>query len=989
MISEFFDYKEDNGLVLCQDFVMAKNHSEKLYLFEAKKLGVDAVLFRRYYRDDERVPFRSEPAVCIFNKDDSFYNTNEHIKLHSALWSASKNEVYVVKGTTRIDIINARKPAERLRDHELSIENICLASGAINEFDFKRFSAHLFTTGTFWEQKELENQLDERFSPYIYLLDYLMTTRNLLLADTGFDLEPETIDKLLVTSILIKFLEEREDDHGKHTLRNIYEKYEVENFSEAIEKSLCLTIFNELAKEFNGKIFDKFIESEKEAINKTNLSLLASFLRGNINLSSKQYFIWEQYNFKYLPAEVISAIYENFIQAESLRLSGITEKGVVYTPIHLVNFLIDEVMPLDKPELFKDEIFKILDPTCGSGVFLVAAYKRLLQWWAINNSSNDNIIYPQAKEALKILEENIFGVDIKETATLVSIFGLTTALLDKLTPQEIWNNLKFNDLSERNIQNDNFFDWAIKAKSNGLSFNLVVGNPPFNIETGKKKQDVLSNDVLQKLEFKHSNIPNNNFPLHFFECSMLFGEKVCMIIPSNILLYNSIGQNYRTLLFTDFTVDKIFDFTHLREVLFTSRKKMGFKSEKKTGRTPVVALIVNAKPSLKKPIEHIVVKRMLASEKKIGFEIDYYDKHFVRWGWAIDETKQFIWKTNLLGGGRLFHLIYRLSLLPTLGEYCKEKVKNGGWKFNIGYIIGNPTQENKASFITGQDSIISINSDGTLEVELETSETFEATREESLYRPPYLLLKDVLGVKNIPAYLIETYKNKYLVFKRNFTGISVPDQDMPILKKIYDFFVNKHADLYRLLVTSTSSSVLVKQETYLNKEDIERLPFPEDEEYLKLSLSEELIKKDVLKYWIHLGKAITNNSHGSIFKDGVDKAQLKSFGDIFCDTLNSTYKNNGKSWQSVDVIFSETTIAYQFGYGYNESEASASRTLPNNAKELVNGAQVYQRISRIYQHIDGFDCVFLIKPYAQSYWLNSIALRDADDTFVDLKKAGY
>ncbi|WP_162128707.1 hypothetical protein [Flavobacterium phycosphaerae] len=90
------------------------------------------------------------------------------------------------------------------------------------------------------------------------------------------------------------------------------------------------------------------------------MNLLANFLRANINLKTNQLFIWEQYSFKHLPAEVISAIYENFIQAESVRNTGGKEKGVVYTPIHLVNLLIDEVMPLDKPELLRIILLEFL-----------------------------------------------------------------------------------------------------------------------------------------------------------------------------------------------------------------------------------------------------------------------------------------------------------------------------------------------------------------------------------------------------------------------------------------------------------------------------------------------------------------------------------------------------------------------------------------------------------------------------------------------------
>lgn len=65
-----------------------------------------------------------------------------------------------------------------------------------------------------------------------------------------------------------------------------------------------------------------------------------------------------------MPAEVISAIYENFIQAEAER-NDVVRKDVVYTPLHLVNLMIDEAMPLEQPELFDNETFKVLDPSCG------------------------------------------------------------------------------------------------------------------------------------------------------------------------------------------------------------------------------------------------------------------------------------------------------------------------------------------------------------------------------------------------------------------------------------------------------------------------------------------------------------------------------------------------------------------------------------------------------------------------------------------------
>ncbi|MDH5561991.1 MAG: N-6 DNA methylase, partial [Deltaproteobacteria bacterium] len=62
----------------------------------------------------------------------------------------------------------------------------------------------------------------------------------------------------------------------------------------------------------------------------------------------------------------MSNIYEEFLESK---------KGIVYTPPYLVNFLIDEQMPLTD---FHKTDFKVIDPACGSGVFLVAAFRRMI-----------------------------------------------------------------------------------------------------------------------------------------------------------------------------------------------------------------------------------------------------------------------------------------------------------------------------------------------------------------------------------------------------------------------------------------------------------------------------------------------------------------------------------------------------------------------------------------------------------------------------------
>jgi len=977
-------FSSGNGLVFC-------NKLEGVYIAElyhiqekAGKLGATAVLFRRKYNENNKIA-DSKPVLYIYEKENNFYNSQEHEDLHAKIWSAGDIEVYFIISETRIDIFNARKPAEVKETQELDLENLCLVSEALEKFNDQRFSAMVFGKGVFWEQEDFfddkkkdffRNQLREENTPFHRLSQHLMAVRRYLHdKQKELSIEKETIDKLLIICILVKFLEEIKDDKGKHTLRKIYKKHKMNNFAEALEKGKCISVLDELAGEFNGSIFDNFEDGEKTKIKQADLKSVADFLEARLDIAEKQYFLWKQYSFNHLPIELISSVYENFLQKE--------DKGVVYTPPFLVNFLVDEVMPLDKAEkYFSQNGFKVLDPTCGSGVFLVAAYKRMLQWWSVNHYKKTlKIEFAKKNVCQKILRDNIFGVDTYETATFITIFSLTIALLDKLEPKEIWNNLKLNRL-KNNIQTQNFFEWADDDKNQGEKFDLVIGNPPFNPKSGINRKEAVSDAQIQRFGISNKDIPNNNFALKFFEGAMFFGKTACMILPSNVLLYykSKTAQKYRNRIFTKFTVEKIFDFTHLRRELFGSAD------------TPVCAVLASPTENNGNVIEHIIIKRIISSEKKIAFETDHYDRHFVRHDWATDEKKQFIWKTNLLGGGRLFHLIYRLSLLPTL----KAFIDSNNWKEIRGFEGGTK------SVVKNQDRIINIKENGEPVIKRNTDIRSDKLKDRFMYKPPFMIIDQVLGKNSLPACFIPENNNftkkSHLYYNRDFIGISAPQKDENTLKDIFDFIRLRKTDNQlncQLYVLATSSSSLVLTETDINKSEILSVPyFYDDEEYLQLSKTEKILQDDVLEYYIHLGKSISEKGKGRKLHEKVSKKQLERFGETFCDILNPIYAKNGKSWQCGKFCQTQSFTICQFGYGKNKGLSfQMTGKLDEVIKPLIynnssNRGAIFTRVCRIYKHLSGYDCVFLIKPHAIHYWLNSIALRDADETFMDLKKAG-
>ncbi|SDA96170.1 N-6 DNA Methylase [Algoriphagus alkaliphilus] len=985
MRTQILDFTEENGLVLCGKGNTAQNNYERMYISEVKKLGAYAVFFRRFFKTKEdTVAYKSEPVVCVFQEIDLPNNSPRHKEIHAALWSEGKVDVYIIKGKTRLDIYNVRKPAKKVGKKELSVEELKFTSKVVEALDNENSAAHLFGTGTFWEQKEYQNQINIDRSPYKHLIDYLMKVRKDF-NERIEQLEPETIDKILVLSILVKFLEEKKDsDTDRSTLDEIFFNYKVDSFVEAVEKGKFLAVLDSLSTEFNGRIFDQFTHSEKEQIEKTDLTLLAQFLRADNDIDTKQLFLWRQYSFQHLPAEVISAIYENFIQEEAQRDGKGREKGVVYTPIHLVNFMVDEAMPLENPpsSFIEDGIYKILDPTCGSGVFLVAAYKRLLQWWAIAKSEETgDIQYPDVLTAQKILEDNIFGVDVKSTAIRVTIFGLTTALLDYLTPKEVWGELKFQDLSTRNIVEAKppigFFKWALDAKNEGNHFSLVIGNPPFNPEKTHSKLTVLDHEVLNSLDLKHPTIPRNNFALHFFEASMLLTDRICMIIPANALLYDKSAGDYRKGLFTDFTISDVYDFTHLRRGLFTSAD------------TPVVVLMANNRISEFQPINHTVIKRTISVEQKVRFEIDGYDRHLVKWDWAVDPKKQFVWKTNLLGGGRLFHLIYRLNLFFKFGQLISDKK----WISSIGYKLEGKGK--KAKYLTDREVIKSDTFDEFehFDTFIETNTDFAEPRNEKIYNPPHLIYKIAFSPTNIPIH----YSEKHLGFRARLVGIHAPIEEKEDLISIYNRFKNEEfRRLARFWILSTSSEALVMLETSFKKEDVDGLPFPKDQSDISFSQSENIVLKDVLTYYVHLGKQITKNSDGAILHHPVKEKQIKEYGEVLCSELNDIYARDGNSWQSGKIYRMPSYTVYQIGFGVDGGmkQEFVKDQLDDSVQKLINNdtanqGAAYKRIVRLYDHVDGFDCVYFIKPNALRYWLKSIALRDADETFLDFKAENY
>jgi hypothetical protein len=437
---------------------------EVLILHGAQSLGASAVYFRRIEGRG------SIPQLFIFDNSDSHISSDKLIDIHRKLWTSGTVPLYYIFDKTEVRIFNCRKPLQREQKTLRADPMATLSLVSRVHSEYKKYSAKLFENGSFWESRENRDRFKADSSSYNTLISELQRIRKAFVKEN----QNEAIcNKLLVLSILVKYLEERKDSKDKHVLpEGYFAKYNGATcFCDILRNNNCIEFFEALGSDVNGKIFE-LTPQEKNDIAKINQPGLAEFL--DAKRDNNQFVFWKLYDFNYLPVELISRIYEEFVPRR---------KDITYTPAHLVSFMVDECMPINKPQ----DNFKLIDVSCGSGIFLVAAFKRRVQWWQKGQyEKTGEILSPKIKQLKSILANSIYGVDLEGEAAKLTIFSLTVALCDMLDPTIMWNDLtteKLGNLSD-NIVSQDFFDF-IKTHE---KFDLVIGNPPFNLPV-KENED--------------------------------------------------------------------------------------------------------------------------------------------------------------------------------------------------------------------------------------------------------------------------------------------------------------------------------------------------------------------------------------------------------------------------------------------------------------------------------------------------------------------
>ena len=363
--------------------------------------------------------------------------------------------------------------------------------------------------------------------------------------------------KLILRLIFIRYLIDRGVDLG-------YDGFSTDVISSRNallillqDKEKLYKLFSHLKSRFNGNLFEFTTEIEDNHLSPLAMQLLSDFLSANIDTQTGQLSFFDMYDFNIIPVELISNIYEILLGKEKQQ-----ESNAFYTPQYLVNYILDGSVF----SFIRDNgLCTVLDPSCGSGIFLVESYRRMVE----NRLANKPFADTDEDKAFlyDVLNNCIYGVDLEEPAIDVAIFSLYLAALDYINPK-ILKDFRLPDLKGKRLFANNYFDIDRLRVLEDVSFDFIVGNPPWG--QGDQHLAAYCKDRgFQNLLFDRDTCTGFILRTKDF-CGA--ATKCCFVLHSKLLYRQGDKASiaFREFLLENTEIDQIVELSSVRKLIFKS-----------------------------------------------------------------------------------------------------------------------------------------------------------------------------------------------------------------------------------------------------------------------------------------------------------------------------------------------------------------------------------------------------------------------------------
>lgn len=480
-------------------------------------------------------------------------------------------------------------------------------------------------------------------------------------------------------------------------------------------------LFDRLAKDFNGDLFALGSDSSTKPIEAKVLRLLRGFLLGEVHpTQQKPLFFWA-YDFEVVPLSLISSLYEEFYHDSHRRHAGAAkagsddeleeidgdaadrtggtagrrklietdgDAGTHYTPASLVHDALHRTLTLEclatRP--------RILDLACGSGIFLVEAFRRIVRF-----ESHQLGRELRPSELRHLLRDRISGVEMNAEAARVAAFSLYLALLDQQEPPDIIASGRLPHLIHSVTRNEEHYGIIIirdafaltaqerskltsrvaaKAAYEGRandqrlldgagdldleegSFDVVVGNPPWQEAPKPKKGTVES--------FARQWAASFGLPVGESSYSQLFIHRTLALLRPGGLAGLLVGMKvfwndretsrmFRRHLLARTSIRQILNMSHVRRVFFANAV------------APFAFLLLeNGPPAADHRFVIWNARRTRTIELLRSVSLAQVDRRVIGQQDVVDAD--YLWKTYWWGGHHDAALVARLALEKSLGD---------------------------------------------------------------------------------------------------------------------------------------------------------------------------------------------------------------------------------------------------------------------------------------------------------------------------------
>jgi hypothetical protein len=440
------------------------------------------------------------------------------------------------------------------------------------------------------------------------------------------------------------------------------------------DKAFTYALFRSLATDFNGDMFPN-IEQEETLVEERHLRLIQDLLYGDVGAQKKLFFFC--YSFDVIPLDLISSIYEEFYHRrtdQDMKQSKARENGVYYTPPVLAEFVVSRILT---PDVLKSTP-RVLDPACGSGIFLVEAFRRIVRY---RIGQREHV--PSFSELKEILGKQIAGIEINEEAARITAFSLYLAMLHYLDPpsimEQISNGNRLPNLIVSNQSSSNHYDcihignaFAIPDEHIG-EVDIIIGNPPWGSPGRKASKEAKDH---QDIMLKWCNV--KKYPIGDKEPSQAFlwratdllkPEGQCALLTSAgvLLKHSSTSQAFRRKWMGRVRLIEVFNFTHVRKFFFQG------------AISPFVLIQFQKAEQGNCPVEYWSPKQTYGVKETQAIILSIYDRNFID-GQDLTDNKP--WKVNWFGRRADALFVEQLSHYRRLTSIVDRGQSGQGYKKN-------------------------------------------------------------------------------------------------------------------------------------------------------------------------------------------------------------------------------------------------------------------------------------------------------------------